>query len=212
MTCYSYSEAGRSGYTIFPRSHRHKAVHAAWMRGGGDPQHRGGPWGEPPFGFGGPRGGFRGRHGKARRGDIRTAILLLLAEEPRNGYSIMQELEERSDGVWHPSPGSVYPALAQLEDEALIRSAEREGRKLFEITDAGRETLAARPADAPAPWDTLVGGVSNEVKDLFGVMRQVAVASAQLAQTASATQIAEAKKVLSEARRSLYRILGEGDE
>lgn len=212
MTGYSYSQAGCSGYTLFPRSHRHKAVHAAWMRGGGDPRHRGGPWSEPQFGFGGPRGGFRGRHGKARRGDIRTAILLLLAEEPRNGYSIMQELEERSDGVWHPSPGSVYPALSQLEDEALIRSAEREGRKHFEITDTGRETLAARPADAPAPWDTLVGGVSNEVKDLFGVMRQVAVASAQLAQTASATQIAEAKKVLSEARRSLYRILGEGDE
>ena len=109
MTCYSYSEAGRSGYTIFPRSHRHKAVHAAWMRGGGDPQHRGGPWGEPPFGFGGPRGGFRGRHGKARRGDIRTAALLLLAEEPRNGYQIMQEVEERSGGRLEPQPGIGLP-------------------------------------------------------------------------------------------------------
>ncbi len=127
MTGYSYTEAGCGGHTLFPRSHRHKAVHAVWMRAGGDPRQRGGPWGEPQFGFGGPRGGFRGRHGKARRGDIRTAILLLLAEEPRNGYSIMQELEERSDGVWRPSPGSVYPALSQLEDEALIRSAEREG-------------------------------------------------------------------------------------
>ena len=79
------------------------------------------------FGPGGPRG--RGR--KARRGDIRTAALLLLAEEPRNGYQIMQEVEERSDGVWRPSPGSVYPALAQLEDEGLIRSEETDGRKLF---------------------------------------------------------------------------------
>jgi DNA-binding PadR family transcriptional regulator len=211
MTCSGYAAEGR-GFTVFPhRRHRHEAVAAAlMMRGGGDPGH-GGPWG-PPFGYGGPRGGFRGRHGKARRGDIRTAILLLLAEEPRNGYSIMQELEERSDGIWRPSPGSVYPALSQLEDEGLVRSVESDGRKLFEITDAGREQLAARPTDAPAPWDTLVGGVSNEVKDLFGVMRQVAVASAQLAQTASATQIAEAKKVLIEARRALYRILGEGDE
>src|ERR1700691_2936191 len=117
----------------------------------------------PGFGFGGPRGfgaprGF-GRHGgKARRGDIRTAALLLLAEEPRNGYAIMQEIEQRSDGVWRPSPGSVYPALAQLEDEGLIRSEDSDGRKRFAITDAGREVIAARPQDAPAPWDTLADG------------------------------------------------------
>ena len=90
------------------------------------------------FGPGGPRG--RGR--KARRGDIRTAALLLLAEEPRNGYQIMQEVEERSDGVWRPSPGSVYPALQQLEDEGLIRSEESDGRKLFALTDAGRKVVA----------------------------------------------------------------------
>src|SRR3974390_151491 len=96
----------------------------AMHRGGpGGPGFRG-PFGEfgPGAGFGGPRG-FR-RHGKARRGDIRTAAPLLLAEEPRNGYAIMQEIEERSSGIWRPSPGSVYPALAQLEDEGLIRSEE----------------------------------------------------------------------------------------
>src|SRR3984957_14138727 len=97
----------------------------------------------PGFGFGPPRG--FGRHqGKARRGDIRTAALLLLAEEPRNGYAIMQEVEQRSSGLWRPSPGSVYPALAQLEDEGLILSEEIDGRKRFAITDAGREQIAAR--------------------------------------------------------------------
>jgi DNA-binding PadR family transcriptional regulator len=183
------------------------------MRGGG---HRG-AHGEGGFGFAGPRGfagpgGFRGRGSKARRGDIRTAALLLLAEEPRNGYAIMQEIEQRSNGVWAPSPGSVYPALSQLEDEGLIRSEEQDGRKQFTLTDAGREHLAARPADAPAPWDTLQGGVSDEVRDLFHVFRQIAVAASQLAQTASESQLAEAKKVLSDARRAIYRILGEGDE
>jgi len=186
------------------------------MRGPGGPGHRG-PYGEGGFGFGGPRGfggpgGFRGRGGKARRGDIRTAALLLLAEEPRNGYAIMQEIEQRSNGVWAPSPGSVYPALSQLEDEGLIRSEEQDGRKQFTLTDAGREHLAARPADAPTPWDTLQGGVSNEVRELFHVFRQIAVAASQLAQTASESQLAEAKKVLSDARRAIYRILGEGDE
>jgi DNA-binding PadR family transcriptional regulator len=166
----------------------------------------------PPFGFGGPRG-FR-RHGgrQARRGDIRTAALLLLAEEPRNGYTIMQEIEQRSSGVWRPSPGSVYPALAQLEDEGLIRSEESEGRKQFVITDAGRELLAGRPQDAPAPWDTLADGVSREVQELFGLMRQVGVAGLQLVQTATEKQLAEATKVLTETRRAIYKILADGDE
>jgi len=165
----------------------------------------------PPFGFGGPRG-FRRHGGKARRGDIRTAALLLLAEEPRNGYTIMQQVEQRSSGVWRPSPGSVYPALAQLEDEGLIRSEEAEGRKQFAITDAGREQIAARPADAPAPWDTLADGVSSEVQELFGLMRQVGMAGVQLVQTATEKQLAEAKQVLTETRRAIYKILADGDE
>ena len=101
-------------------------------------------------GFGGPSGsrpggpGSFGRGGRARRGDVRAALLTLLAEEPRNGYRLMQEIEHRSDGVWRPSPGSVYPALQQLEDEGLVRSEETEGRKLFQLTDAGREAAEAR--------------------------------------------------------------------
>src|SRR5579871_3434246 len=185
---------------------------AMFMRGGPGPLFRGGPFGDfgPGAGFGGPRG-FRGHGGKARRGDIRTAALLLLAEEPRNGYAIMQEIEERSNGVWRPSPGSVYPALAQLEDEGLIRSEEIDGRKRFAITDAGREQLAARPEGAPAPWDTLAGGVSQDVQELFGLMRQVGIAGLQLVQTATESQLAEAKKVLTETRRAIYKILADGD-
>src|SRR6202171_275716 len=120
----------------------------------GVPRHHG--FGGCPFGggggpFGGPGRGPRGRGRKARRGDVRTAALLLLAEEPRNGYQIMQEVEERSEGVWRPSAGSVYPALAQLEDEGLIRSQESDGRKLFALTDEGRAQVEQRDADRPAP-------------------------------------------------------------
>jgi DNA-binding PadR family transcriptional regulator len=191
--------------------HRPKlfAMHRGGPRGGAFR----GPWGDfgPGAMFaGGPRG-FRG-HGKARRGDIRTAALLLLADEPRNGYAIMQEIEDRSNGVWRPSPGSVYPALAQLEDEGLIRSEEVDGRKRFAITDAGREHVAARPPDAPAPWDTLAGGVSQDVQELLGLMRQVAIAATQLVQTATENQLVEAKKVLSETRRAIYKILADGED
>ena len=66
-------------------------------------------------------------------------MLLLLAEEPRNGYQLMQEIEQRSDGNWRPSPGSVYPALSQLEDEGLVRTIQSESGRVFEITDAGRD-------------------------------------------------------------------------
>jgi DNA-binding PadR family transcriptional regulator len=165
-----------------------------------------GPGFGPGFGGRGPRG--RGR--KARRGDIRTAALLLLAEEPRNGYQIMQEVEERSEGVWRPSPGSVYPALAQLEDEGLIRSEQADGRKAFAITDAGRELLAQRTADSPAPWEQMSGDFSQGAVELGRVMREVAFAFSQVMRTGSEPQVARARQVLDAARRDLYRILADG--
>src|ERR671916_540991 len=88
--------------------------------------------GDFPFGPGWISGGR-----KARRGDVRAAILVLLDEEPRNGYPLMQEIEVRSDGAWRPSPGSIYPALQQLEDEGLVAPRDGEGRKLLELTDEG---------------------------------------------------------------------------
>jgi DNA-binding PadR family transcriptional regulator len=172
----------------------------------------------PRGGFGGfPFGGFpsgggpRGRGRKARRGDIRTAALLLLAEEPRNGYQIMQEVEDRSDGVWRPSPGSVYPALQQLEDEGLIRSEEADGRKLFALTDAGRAFVKERGTDKAAPWEQMSGDVSDQAFELGKLMREVGFAFVQVMRTGSEAQMTEAHKVLVAARRDLYRILADGD-
>ena len=168
-------------------------------------------------GFGFARGGFAAGGGpywrarKARRGDIRTAALLLLAEEPRNGYQIMQEVEERSRGAWRPSPGSIYPALAQLEDEGLIRTEEQDGRKLFALTDAGRELLAQRNDDRPAPWEQLGGEYGEEARALAQLVREVTSAFAQVMRTGSPAQMAAAREVLADCRRGLYRILAEGE-
>jgi DNA-binding PadR family transcriptional regulator len=184
--------------------------------GPGAHRHRHG-FGPGPFGDfgGGPFGGWgrgpRGRGRKARRGDIRTAALLLLAEEPRNGYQIMQEVEERSDGVWRPSPGSVYPALQQLEDEGLIRSEELDGRKLFALTDSGRALVQERGTDKPAPWEQMSGEFSSEAHELGRLMREVAFAFAQVMRTGSPGQVAKARDVLADARRDLYRILADGE-
>lgn len=180
--------------------------------GHGRGRHRGRGFGggglEGGFGGFGPGGG-RGR--KARRGDIRTAALLLLAEEPRNGYQIMQEVEQRSDGVWRPSPGSVYPALAQLEDEGLIRSQEGDGRKLFALTEAGQTYVQERGEDKPAPWQQMSGEVSDEAHQLGRLMREVAFAFAQVMRTGGSTQMSQAREVLGTARRDLYRILADGE-
>lgn len=197
----------------YEQPHRHRHHH----RGPGPREFGpGGRGGFEGFGFGGfgPGGGGRfGRGRKARRGDIRTAALLLLAEEPRNGYQIMQEVQERSDDAWRPSPGSVYPALQQLEDEGLIRSSEGGGGtgKVFELTDAGRAQVQQRDADAPAPWEQMSGDVSESARELAGTMREVAGAFVQVMRTGSDTQIAEARKLLVAARRDLYRILADGD-
>ena len=183
-------------------------------RGHSRHRHGGGEFGGFPFGGGGfgPGRGSRGGWRKARRGDIRTAALLLFAEEPRNGYEVMQLVEERSEGVWRPSPGSVYPALAQLEDEGLIRSQELDGRKVFAITDEGRALLAQRGADRPAPWEEMSSGVGSEHAQFGKLIREVAFAYAQLARTGSPSQLAAAREVLVQSRRELYRILGEGED
>jgi DNA-binding PadR family transcriptional regulator len=163
-----------------------------------------GPFGAGPM-FGQPFGAGRGRK---RRGDARIALLLLLAEEPRNGYQLMQAIEERSGGRWRPSPGSVYPALAQLEDEGLIRPTEREGSKLFEITDAGRTHLEQRDPGA-APWELKDDPSYRAFSDIRSLMRQVHVAAIQVGQAGDEHQIASASEILAETRRALYRILAE---
>jgi DNA-binding PadR family transcriptional regulator len=187
------------------------AVLAMAARGRG--RHRHGP----PFGRGGPFGPFFGggpgfpRGPRARRGDVRAAALLLLAEEPRNGYQIMQEIDQRSGGVWRPSPGSVYPALAQLEDEGLVRLEERDGRRTYVLTDAGRTYVEERRDDLVAPWEEMSESVDDDVASLFKEMRQVGMAAGQIGHMGSAHQITEARSVLANARRALYSLLAEDE-
>jgi DNA-binding PadR family transcriptional regulator len=174
---------------------------------------------------GGPRGygPRRGRHGggfpgfgpprgpRARRGDVRTALLVLLAEEPRNGYQLMQEIEQRSDGVWRPSPGSVYPALQQLEDEGLVRVEPGAGRKAYGLTDEGRAHVETHADELGAPWDDVKGDVGEGAWELMGAMRQIGMVLFQLTHSGSEAQQEQAKEVLAETRRRLYRILAEDD-
>src|SRR5262245_15440425 len=169
----------------------------------------------PPFGrgappcFGGP--GFWRGGPRARRGDVRAAVLLLLAESPRNGYQLMQEIESRSSGMWRPSAGSIYPALAQLEDEGLVRGEAQDGKRTFALTDAGRAHADERRAELGAPWEEMADAVDDDVAGLFGEIKRVAMAAAQIGHMGNQTQVAEARKLLAATRRSLYAFLADDD-
>ena len=140
---------------------------------------------------------------------VRLALLMLLAEEPRNGYQLMQEIEERSGGRWRPNPGAVYPSLAQLEDQGLIRATELDGTKVFEITDAGREHLEEHDVKRP-PW--AMEDDSEAFADLRSQVKQTHIAAMQVVHAGHEDQIARAAQALGEARRKIYLILAEADE
>jgi DNA-binding PadR family transcriptional regulator len=160
-------------------------------------------------GFGpGPRGGRRGPgRGRGKRGDVRAAILKLLVERPMHGYEMIQEIAERSQDLWKPSPGSVYPTLQLLEDEGLIAAAESKGsKKLFELTDEGR---AAAEKVETAPWDEITEGADPGQVNLRHAMGQLFGAVRQSAFTASADQQQRIVDIVNNARREIYQILGE---
>jgi DNA-binding PadR family transcriptional regulator len=169
-------------------------------------------FGGPGFpGFGGPFGRGRRGGGRARRGDVRAAALILLGEEPRNGYQLIQELANRSDGMWKPSPGAVYPALQQLEDEGLIRAVGDDGRKAWELTPAGREYLDANRQQFGTPWELQGNDVSDGIRGLAELGAQVGAAVMQVAHAGDDAQIAKAAQILTETRRSLYRLLADDE-
>jgi DNA-binding PadR family transcriptional regulator len=133
---------------------------------------------------------------------------MLLAEAPSNGYQLMQTIEERSGGRWRPSPGSVYPALSQLEDEGYVQTINQDSGRAFQITDAGRQHLAERGDDTP-PWETGDNPRAQAFHDLRTKLFGLGKASIQVIQVGNEEQCARASEVLDEARRSLYRILAD---
>lgn len=184
----------RHGMLKFGGKHRHARDEFGFGRGG--------------FGPGRGRDAFFGGGRRAGRGDIRAAILALLSESSMHGYQIIRELSERTGGAWTPSPGSVYPTLQQLEDEELVVEQKSDtGRRVYELTEAGREKAAALPS--PAPWEQVGAAANDETADFRSLVFQVLGAVKQVAGAGTPAQIEAAEEVLRSARRSLYQILAE---
>jgi len=153
----------------------------------------------------GGRGHGRGRH-RVRRGDVRSAILALLDDRPMHGYEMIQELEERTGGRWTPSAGSIYPTLQLLEDEGLVTAEEVDGRKVYSLTDTGKEAAPDR-TEGGRPWeqgdeDSPRFEARKEMFKLMGAAKQVARADDE-------EQLKQAAEILKDARRKLYGLLAE---
>jgi DNA-binding PadR family transcriptional regulator len=170
--------------------------------------------GGPDFGGFGGFGGGRGHHGSrgrgSRRGNVRAAILALLVERPMHGYEMIQELDQRTGGVWRPSPGSVYPTLQLLEDEGLIKSEESGGRRAYTLTEAGR--AEATTAAANAPWAEFSEETVSSMHDTRDAIGGIMMALKQIGFERDREQWTRAVEVLSETKRKLYAILADTAE
>ncbi|MFB8892510.1 PadR family transcriptional regulator [Microbacterium plantarum] len=141
------------------------------------------------------------------RGDVRAAVLALLAEQPMHGYQIIHEIEERSGGSWKPSAGSVYPTLQLLADEGLVSAQESNGRKTYSLTEAGR-AAAGEAGEKSAPWE----GASRDHSRVTALPKagvELAQAAAQVGRSGSPEQVQQAVEILDDARRKLYALLAQ---
>ncbi|MFD7990319.1 PadR family transcriptional regulator [Streptomyces mexicanus] len=149
---------------------------------------------------------------KAGRGDIRNAALTLLAEQPANGYQIIQYIAERSHGSWRPSPGAVYPALQGLEQDGLVEQVDGAGRKAYRLTDAGRDHVAEHRARLDALWDGLATAVDERAMEINTLCEHVVTAVRHVLHDADDERYDRTRRILLDTRRSLYRLLAEQDD
>lgn len=170
--------------------------------------HHGSTHGHGRGAFHGHGGAGLGHGGRARRGDVPVAVMALLAESDMHGYQIIQEIADRTDGAWTPSPGSIYPVLQLLQDQGMVASEKVGGKRVFSLTETGRKHAAMIPEGAP--WS----GIAKEpdaVRRLRESFASLSNAVAQIGRAGTPDQVERSVEVLGEARRTLYAMLA-GDE
>ncbi|MCW2833060.1 MAG: PadR family transcriptional regulator [Nocardioides sp.] len=177
------------------------------------------PWVQGLLGWGMPGATPSAPGPRARRGDVRLAILSVVSDavsrnEPVNGYQVIQQIAERSDGAWRPSPGSVYPTIQQLQDEGLVEVDDERGRKTLRLTEEGQSYVAAHPGDLEGVWapfqrasQRATSGTSGDLKSEIGQMMS---AVWQIVTQGTDGQRKAAIGVLVDTRRALYGILADG--
>ncbi|BAU12995.1 transcriptional regulator, PadR-like family [Leptolyngbya sp. NIES-3755] len=158
------------------------------------------------------RHGHKGRSGddwgegpRTRRGDIKFILLELLSERPQHGYELIKELEARRGGFRRPSPGSVYPTLQMLEEGGYLTSEEVEGKRVYTITDSGRQLLS----DRPAPRRDRESSQPAELIELRQTLTEVNDAVTQVARSSNREQANRVRDLLVQVKREIYKLLSE---
>jgi DNA-binding PadR family transcriptional regulator len=146
--------------------------------------------------------------GRARRGDVQSAVLRLLTESPMHGYQIIQELANRSGGAWNPGPGSVYPTLQAMEDQDLVTSTMDGSKRVFSLTETGRKAAESRESSARSPWDDMADASGPRI-ELRQAMHGLMAAASQIERTGTDEQIAKATEHVDQARKGIYLLLAE---
>lgn len=161
--------------------------------------------------------GCRGRRGqrmtrgwgdeqRTPRGDIKYILLALLAEQPQHGYQLIKELEARQGGFYRPSPGSVYPTLQLLEEGGYLTSEQVEGKRVYTITDSGRQLLADRDNSSnPVERDNR----SQQLTELKEAAMALNAAIMQVARSSNLDQVNRVREKLNQVKREIYTILAE---
>lgn len=194
----------RTEYFVSRCQRRHRAGHHqpdffASRREGMGPRRRHGR---------GQREGSWGDEQRTPRGDIKYLLLALLAEQPQHGYQLIKELEARQGGFYRPSPGSVYPTLQLLEEGGYLTSEQIEGKRVYTITDSGRELLAERDN---------AGGLRDQVDtqqpliELKNAVMELTAAVMQVARGGNLDRVGRVREILKRAKREIYSILAEED-
>ena len=166
----------------------------------------------------GPR--RRGRHRKRggprrrffRQGEVRMALLSLIDEEAAHGYELMKRLEERSGGMYRASAGTVYPVLQQLEDEGLVKVQEDDGKKVYHVTEAGKEELGLRAEDVERIWKRAHGWkdwgahMGPETAEIWGSWGRLTKAAFGAAAKSDFEETEKIREILDRARKELKEL------
>lgn len=187
------------------RGHGHGRGRDMRGHGHGPQGHRGGGMG--PGMASGPFGERRGP-GRGRRGDVRNTLLALVAEEPRNGYQLINAIAEATDGLWRPGAGSVYPALTLLTDEGLIEAVEDEGKKTYHLTADGKTWMAEHADDVAEPWKRVTEPHEGFL-DVRKETMQLGLALQQVVMAGTPEQVKAARGIIDQARKDVYRLLAQ---
>jgi DNA-binding PadR family transcriptional regulator len=159
----------------------------------------------------GPSSGRWGDEPRTRRGDIKFMLLGLLSERPQHGYELIKELETRRGGFHRLSPGSVYPTLQMLEDGGYLTSEQVDGKRVYTITDSGRQFLSDRKdlSNSRNTDDSFTESKPSELIELRHTLTQLNDAVTQIARSGNLEQALQVRDLLVQVKREIYKFLAE---